>query len=44
MSNKYPILRNVKKIKLGQNKFKYSFTYKESNGKTIRNKRFKSIF
>ena len=37
MSNKYPILRNVKKIKLGQNKFKYSFTYKESNGKTIRN-------
>ena len=35
MSNKYPILRNVTKIKLGQDKFKYSFKYTWKNGKPI---------
>ena len=35
MSNKYPISRNVTKIKTGKNKFKYSFKYKWKNGKFI---------
>ena len=36
MSGKYPISRNVTKIKLGKNKFKYSFKYKWKNGKLIK--------
>ena len=36
MSNKYPISRNVTKIKLGKNKFKYSFKYKWNNGKPLK--------
>jgi DNA topoisomerase-1 len=35
MSNKYPILRNVTIIKIGQNKYKYSFKYTWKNGKPI---------
>lgn len=38
MSGKYPISRNVTKIKLGKNKFKYSFKYKWKNGKIITDK------
>ena len=36
MSNKYPITRNVTKIKLGKDKYKYSFKYKWGNGKPIK--------
>ena len=39
MSGKYPISRNVTKIKLGKNKFKYSFKYKWKNGKVIEEKK-----
>ena len=35
MSGKYPISRNVTKIKIGKNKFKYLFKYKWKNGKPI---------
>lgn len=38
MSGKYPILRNVTKIKLSKNKFKYSFKYKWKNGNIITDK------
>lgn len=39
MSGKYPISRKVTKIKLGRNKFKYSFKYKCKNGKSVTNKK-----